>query len=191
MRRLHSNHEHESPCRGDQRRRIISTIEKFMYELEVLNNSFLRSPDLRRHLGPPVVVSGDRFTVAREIERRAALPIGAKYRADAAPTVPRPAIEREDGISLWVPRSGGRRALGVARTLESEDVLAAVLGLDSDESEGPRNSREPPPALRLAEGKPCLGHVGAKRAFVGRGHVSSFHTAEPLTRWSGTRSKAT
>src|SRR5262245_20667021 len=67
--RRHRSHEHESSWLGDQRRRTVSTMEKLIDDLKVLDDSVLRPPDLRRHLGPPVVVAGDGLTIARDVER--------------------------------------------------------------------------------------------------------------------------
>jgi hypothetical protein len=44
---FHRNQEHDILCCGDQRRRIVAAIEKFMYELQILDDSLAGPPNLR------------------------------------------------------------------------------------------------------------------------------------------------
>src|SRR5260370_12942204 len=93
--RNQSHQEQDISCRGASRRQVIAAMEKFMDELQVLNEASGGPPNFRGDLRAPVIVSGDAFAVAGEIQSGAILPGRIEHGAEAAAFAARPEIVRQ------------------------------------------------------------------------------------------------
>src|ERR1700678_4147492 len=107
-------------------------MEKFMDELQILDDARGRAPDFRGHLRAPAGVARDTFAVAREIQRRPALPIGAEARAKPAAAAAWPQFEGEDRTAPGVPGPRRWRCRRVTGQIEPQGVIAAVLSGEGD-----------------------------------------------------------
>ncbi len=55
---------------------IVAAMEKFMDELQILNDAGGRTPDFRGHFAAPVLVTDEAFAVAGQVQRGPVLPVG-------------------------------------------------------------------------------------------------------------------
>ena len=115
-----------------------------MDNLQVLNDSLSRTPDLGWHLPTPVGVPGDALAITRQVQRRAVLPAGPKDSGHSPPLTTRPFIEGQHRVPAQVPRTAGRLRLWVAATVQAQNVFLVILG--GNGYEGVRTSRSRPVA---------------------------------------------
>jgi len=142
-----------------------------MNQFQVLNYSVSGPPDFRRHLGSPMVMTCERFAVARQVKCRAALPAAVKNSGNAAAVVSRPSLKRKDRVGFEVPRPSRGRSIRIPRALETQVVLEAIARGHRDLHEGPSNTVQAPPVLQFAKPKIRLGDISSKHSLVRRAHV--------------------
>src|SRR6266480_7513466 len=164
-------------------RDIVPRLKKFVHDFHILSNSFRGIPDLRRVLVAPVVVAFDGRAVARQVQRDAGLPVRVEHGGDAAAALgPERYLERR--VAFGVPQARRGRRLRIARAVEAQRELLAVVRGDADQDSGPLHREQPPALPRLAGEKAPGLQIGPQRLLVGR------HQPAPWMRGFGTRSKA-
>ena len=162
--------------------------EKFMNELQVLDDPLIRTPDFRRHLSPPIFMSFKAFTVTGQVQSSAILPISAKNCRNATTLSSWPIVRGQDRIMGDIPRTTCGRVLRITCTVEAQDIFAAVFRRHSDQDEGPIHTYQAPTSLQLSKAERGLRHVRLECPLVRSAQVLLL--GEPFTLSSGTRSKA-
>ena len=99
-----------------------------MDNLQVLNDSASRAPDLGWHLLRPVGVPGDALAITRQVQGRAVLPVSPKDRGHSPTPTTRPLIEGQHVVPVQIPRTAGRLCLRVAATVQAQNVFLVILG---------------------------------------------------------------
>src|SRR5580692_2752646 len=91
------------------------------------------------------------FAVARQVQRRAVLPVRAKDGCYTPTLAARPSMKRQDSVTGDVPEAARWGRLGISGTVQAQNVLALISRRDRDENIRPSDTDEPPAALQASK----------------------------------------